>query len=198
VLQKAWLPILVSWTRLSKGSPRKGEAGREVRRISALERAGSLERGEHSPKGTPQGASARDTEIRILTMRGHGPHQGNLAPGQPGETRPGATAAGNRRDRLDDDTVNADWSDGSARGRIRDSRVCPRVIYFVLQISESTSSPQEAPALTFVLRKRRGDHRWTQAGASSAATSERILIQKRIRGQSIERCSGECESSAVG
>jgi len=177
VLQKAWLPILVSWTCLSKGSLRKREAGREIRRISALERAVSSKGENPLPTGLRKGPRQETPKYDSSRCVGH-----RLTPGKPGdrETWRNETWSGQVGK-----PVRSFGQRHRERGQERRLRAgedqrfagMPARHYFVLQRSESTSSPQEAPALTFVLRKRRGDHRWTQAGASSAATSERILIR---------------------
>jgi len=126
-----------------EGSRTRNQAYFGARKSDFLER-------EKSPNTSPQGAAARNTEVRILTMLRHG----SSRPGKTWRVRIGAIELGNQFGRLDDDTVNADRSDGSARRRIRDSRVCPRVMNRVAEIgidvvaSRSSSAhlrpPQEA------------------------------------------------------
>jgi len=68
-------------------------------------------------------------------------------------------------------TVNADWSVGSAQGRIAGSRDMPARRLSCCRYRNRSRRFKKLQRSLSVLRKRRGDHRWMQAGASSAVNS---------------------------
>lgn len=180
-----------------KGCLRKGVSGTRNQAYFGARKGGPLEREGNSQRASERGLGKKSRSTKfsrcVVTVFAAG---SNLTYRPQGQTwgdrigKPVRSVGRCHRERGQERRLRA--------GEDQRFAGMPARHYFVLQRSESTSSLQEAPALTFVLRKRRGDHRWTQAGASSAVTSKRILVRERTRGSGIERCSGECEASAVG
>lgn len=92
--------------------------------------------------------------------------------------------------------MHADWSDGSAQGRITDSRDMLARHSIVLQISESTSSLQDAPALT---RIRPQDEAVITGGCGQelARQSTRFTLGKSIKARSSKGGRVKREASAA-
>lgn len=111
----------------------------------------------------------REREILTMVSRKRGvPRKGKALLAREGafNSQVGATLVGDAND-----TVNADWSVGSAQGRITGSRDMPARRLSCCRYRNRSRRFKKLQRSLSVLRKRRGDHRWMQAGASSAVNS---------------------------
>lgn len=167
--QRAWLPLLVSCTDLERGSPRKGDkTGVKSGAFWLCRRknpVGSSRFGVRKGVGSRRVLRKERREREILTMvlcKG----KALLAREGAFNSQVGATLVGDAND-----TVNADWSVGSAQGRITGSRDMPARRLSCCRYRNRSRRFKKLQRSLSVLRKRRGDHRWMQAGASSAVNS---------------------------
>lgn len=101
------------------------------------------------------------SEHEILTMEKAIPERERTFNSQVGATLVGDASA----------TVNADWSVGSAQGRITGSRDMPARRLSCCRYRNRRRRFKMLQRSLSVLRKRRGDHRWMRAGASWAVNS---------------------------